>query len=306
MNPGKIPVQAKATARLPVSIWRSFTARWLKTKRARLPLLTGCHPHAAPGDWEGLDLAGIRPLQPGDSQRRLVARATARMNRPMVRVDLPAWRLPLLLMVDRSPGMRLQAPFGSAARLATELAKAVLATANRVGDPVGVCLFTASRHTLTPPRSGALFACRRVLDYAGEPRIPSPPNFGFLNQLPARLRQAAAFVVFTDGLNPHLPAALGTLGNRHPVWLILLESPMPPKEVRQLPWETALGELQGGPLAESAWNRLARQYATDRQRCIETVEGLGQPVTHLVLDQLELGQLSSGHWIHGKQRTRVV
>ncbi|MFM8930490.1 MAG: DUF58 domain-containing protein [Gemmataceae bacterium] len=302
MNARQVPNPARFAVRVPASLWRSFTARWLNTRRARLPLLTGSHPRAVPGDWEGLDLAGIRPLQPGDSQRRLVARATARMNRPMVRVDLPAWRLPLMLVLDRSPGMRVEAPFGSAARVATELAKALVATATRMGDPVGVCLVTEKKHALTPPRTGSAESCRRLLEDAGAPRDLSPSTFGFLNHLPARLRQAAAYVVFTDGLNPHLPVALRTMARQHPVWLVLLESPLPATAMRMLPWESADGGLQGNPLDESAWNRLGQLYASHRHRCYEAVGGLGQPVTRLHLDRLETAALSSGCWILGHQR----
>lgn len=299
MNNRHEPIRERWAARLPAPLWRSFTDRWLKNKRGRLPLLIGAHPRAVPGDWEGLDLAGIRPLQPGDSHKRLVARATARMNRLMVRVDLPAWRLPLLLVMDRSPGMHLEAPFGSAARVATELAKALVTTATRLGDPAGVCLLTENRHTLTPPRTGSAAACLRLLESAETPRNPSPPAYGFLNQLPGRLRQVAAYVVLTDGLNPHLPAALTKLARKHPVWLVLLESPLPSPAMRSLPWETTASDLQGSPLDGPAWIRLGQQYAAHRQRCISAMQDCGQPITRLALERLERDQLSRGTWIHG-------
>lgn len=290
--------RAPATqVRISPALWRSFVAGWLRPHQRRLPLLTGTHPRSVPGDWEGLDLAGIRPQQPGDSYRRLVARASVRMNRPMVRVDLPAWRLPAVVVLDRSPGMLLACPLGSPARVEAEITKALIGVCSRLGDPVGVALAGSGKMEFQPPRLGATSASRRLADR------PPPLTSGLstfaqsLGSLPAKLRQAASLVVLTDGLDPHLPRELGKLAARHPVWLILLESPLPGPEWRNLPWTDSTSIRMGHPLHPDGWRELAEQQKALRMECAQAVTSRQQPLTWLRLENGMEQKLATGGWI---------
>lgn len=283
--------------RVPPALWRAFVAGWLRKHQPRMPLLTGSHPRAVPGDWEGLDLSGIRPQQPGDSHRRLVARASARMNRPMVRVDLPAWRLPTVVVLDRSPGMLLACPLGSPARVGSEIAKALIGVCSRLGDPTGVALAGSGKIAFQPPRVGATSASRRLADR------PPPTASGLsafaqtLGTLPAHLRQAAGLVVLTDGLDPLLPRVLGKMAGRHPLWLILLESPLPGPECRTLPWIDATAGRMGRPLNPEGWRALEERQATLRMECAQTVTSRQQPLTWLRLENSMAQKLATGGWI---------
>ena len=283
---------------LPIGIWRPFVSRWLRGAAFRLPLLAGQHPRALPGDWEGGDFAGIRPQQLGDSQRRLAARASARMNRAMVRVDLPDWRMPLMVVVDRSPGMLIANSLGSAARVATEMAKVIVTAANLLGDPAGVAVIGDRKKEFQPPRSGAGRACLSFLESQPVHYPEYTRADKSLAALPGRVRQAAGYVVITDGLQPGISKALAGLAARHPVWLVLLQSPLPGPEELKLPWMSSNGPQQGGPMEESGWKRLASMQAELRLRSVDVVRKKGQPVTllKLVLPSLEL--LARGRWIH--------
>lgn len=295
-----IPVSPAGTQspRLPAGVWRPFVSRWLQRTSARLPLVSGTHVRPVPGDWEGLDLSGIRPFQPGDSARRLVARATARAQRPMVRVDLPAWRLPLMVVLDRSGPMFNACPHGSPARLAVALANAVIGAAGSQNDPVGVALVGNRLEGFLGPRGGNGQAARGVATR------PTPANAGqgvlakLLAKLPVRLRTPAAWVVFTDGLHPELPEALARFSARHPLWLVLLESPLPDGEFRKLPWVDAATGTSGPPLDAKSWERLELVRAERRQACADAVSKNGQPVSRLNLKEPQDRLLGGGLWIY--------
>lgn len=216
----------------------------------------------------------------------------------MVRVDLPAWRLPLMVVLDRSGPMFTEGPQGSPARLAVSLANAVIGAASSQNDPVGVALVGNRLDGFLGPRGGAGHAARGVASRPTAAAVGQGALAKVLPTLPARLRTPSAWVVFTDGLNPELPAALGRFAAKYPIWLVLLESPLPNLELRALPWVDSATGLTGPPLGAKEWERLAITRSQRRENCAEAVSRHGQPVTRLDLEQTTDAQLGSGLWIY--------
>ena len=91
---------------------------------------------------DGVELAEIRPYQPGDDYRSIDWNVTARAGRPHVKRMEEERELPLLLAVDASGSLG----FGTGERTKRELAAEVAAVlglaALREGHPVGDFLFT--------------------------------------------------------------------------------------------------------------------------------------------------------------------
>jgi uncharacterized protein (DUF58 family) len=127
-------------------------------------VLPGERPAAGVG--AGLELAQLRPYQPGDDVRRLDPSATARTGVPHVRLQVPERLLTTWIVLDLSPSMA----FGSAERLKSDVAEGVVAVLGRLGTRRGgrVALLTcgAPVQRVLAPRGGrgALAALRRVVE----------------------------------------------------------------------------------------------------------------------------------------------
>jgi uncharacterized protein (DUF58 family) len=119
----------------------------------------------APGVGAGLELAQLRPYQPGDDVRHIDAAATARTGTPHVRLHVPERALTTWLVLDISPSMA----FGTARRLKADVAEGVALVLGRLavgrGGGLAVLSFGAGAARMLPPRTSrtALAALQRVL-----------------------------------------------------------------------------------------------------------------------------------------------
>lgn len=119
-------------------------ARARRVELAARRLLEGRLPgrHRSLFRGHGVELAEIRPYQPGDDFRSIDWNVTARTGRPHVKQVEEERELPLLLAVDVSGSL----DFGTARRTKRERAAEVAAVlglaALRDGHPVGQLLFT--------------------------------------------------------------------------------------------------------------------------------------------------------------------
>jgi len=112
----------------------------------------------------GMELAQVRPYQPGDDVRRIDWNVTARMDAPHVRVDVPERALTTWLLLDRSPSMQ----FGTADRRKADVAEGVsIAMAHlsaQRGNRLGVVTFGGPVDRRTPPRTGRAALLATLLD----------------------------------------------------------------------------------------------------------------------------------------------
>jgi uncharacterized protein (DUF58 family) len=115
---------------------------------------------ALPGEFRahdlggGLELAQIRPYQPGDDVRRIDWNVTARMTVPHVRVHVPERALTSWLLLDTSPSMT----FGTAVRRKADVAEGVALAighlATQRGNRLGIVTFGGRSDRRVPPRAG--------------------------------------------------------------------------------------------------------------------------------------------------------
>ena len=102
----------------------------------------------------GLELAQVRPYQPGDDVRRIDWNVTARTTVPHVRVHVPERALTTWLVLDTSPSMT----FGTAQRRKADVAEGVAIAvghlATQRGNRLGIVTFGGATDRRVPPTVG--------------------------------------------------------------------------------------------------------------------------------------------------------
>src|SRR6187431_1389594 len=102
----------------------------------------------------GLELAQIRPYQPGDDVRRIDWNVTARTTVPHVRVHVPERALTSWLLLDVSPSMTFGTTLRRKADVAEGVALAVGHLATQRGNRLGIVTFGGGSDRRLPPTAG--------------------------------------------------------------------------------------------------------------------------------------------------------
>lgn len=193
--------------------------RRLWSRRLRTTVVAGsAGAHWSAGVGSGIDLAGVRPFEPGDDPRKLDARASARRGFPHVRDDRAA------------PSQTLHVVIEGRARLAgantpLEWIKGVVAMlapiALACGDPVALTLVERGgiRHWPASRNPATAQACLANLESIHEPE--GGPSMGW----PGLVARGALALVISDGLSKTLPGHLGALSRRAETRLLLVSNP---------------------------------------------------------------------------------
>ena len=102
----------------------------------------------------GIELAQVRPYQPGDDVRRIDWNVTARTTIPHVRVHVPERALTAWLLLDVSPSMTFGTADRRKADVAEGVAVAIAHLATQRGNRLGMVTFGGSRDRRVPPAAG--------------------------------------------------------------------------------------------------------------------------------------------------------
>ena len=179
----------------------------------------------------GIDLAGLRPYQPGDDVRYIDWNVTARMDEPWVRDyhedrDLTAW-----FLLDISPSV----DFGTveSERVKRTVLIDFVATMARLltrrGNRVGAMLYGGSEDRTIPAGSGRRQVLRLVNDLLGdEPRDQAPmTDLGpMLAAAGAGIKRRSLVFVVSDFISePGWEKPLSLLTRRHEVIAVRLTDP---------------------------------------------------------------------------------
>lgn len=167
-----------------------------------LDITIGRRVHALlPGEFRahelggGLELAQVRPYEPGDDVRRIDWNVTARTAVPHVRVQIPERSLTTWLVLDVSPSMA----FGTADRRKADVAEGVALAvghiATRSSNRLGVITFGGAKEGRWPARGGRAGLLALLSARLGELE-GSPPGVGS----PAAALRAVASGVARGGL----------------------------------------------------------------------------------------------------------
>jgi uncharacterized protein (DUF58 family) len=113
-----------------------------------------------PGEYRALDLGGglelaqVRPYQPGDDVRRIDWNVTARTTIPHVRVHVPERALTTWLVLDVSPSMTFGTALRRKADVAEGVAIAVGHLATQRGNRLGIVTFGGAKDRRVQPAAG--------------------------------------------------------------------------------------------------------------------------------------------------------
>jgi uncharacterized protein (DUF58 family) len=166
-------------------------------------LLAGEFRSARYGD--GVELAQLRPYEPGDDVRLIEWNVTARTGVPHVRVNLAERVLVTWLLLDTSPSMQ----FGTADRRKADVAAgAALAlghVATRRGNRLGILTFGGTKSLSLPPAQGrhGLLGLLTALQEEPEVAPVGATSLGTaLRDVGSRARQRGLVTVVSDFRGP--------------------------------------------------------------------------------------------------------
>ena len=253
----------------------------------------------------GLELAQVRPYEPGDDVRRIDWNVTARTTIPHVRVFVPERALTTWLLLDVSPSMT----FGTADRRKADVAEGVAIAvghlATQRGNRLGLVTFGGGSDRRLPPTAGrqgllaSLIAARAagdaalpvetgVVDAAGA--VTPAEALSFVTGVPPR---GGLLVLVSDLRGPRdWQAPLAAASTKHHVLVVEIRDPR--EDV--LPDVGDLTLVDGETGREVRVNTSSRQLrerfataAADERASLETsLRRLG--VDHVVLS-------TSGNWL---------
>ena len=192
-RPGPGPVPEMALRALDLTVRRRIES-----------LLAGEHRSASLGI--AMELAQVRPYQPGDDVRLIDWNATARMNEPHVRLHVAERALTTWLVFDASASMG----FGTALRRKADVAQGVVLAvghvASRRGNRLGLLTYGHPDPIFVPPRQGRVGLVGVLLqmqEVAAHEDIETPAVADGLGDAMSRTRQRArdrALVVVVSDL----------------------------------------------------------------------------------------------------------
>lgn len=186
----------------------------------------------------GTEFSELREYNPGDDPRSIDWKATARRNRPLVRLLEPEQEQTVIILLDRGRLMTANIQgyqrfdFGLNATLSLAL------TAIQRGDRVGVGVFDRYLTTWIPPQQGQNHFSR-ILDRVSriQPEILEPDYLGAVTTIIKQQSRRALVVVITDIIDEiasaELLTALGRLTPRYLPFCVTLRDPQVDLRARQ-------------------------------------------------------------------------
>lgn len=183
----------------------------------------------------GLELAQVRPYQPGDDVRRIDWNVTARTTIPHVRVHVPERALTTWLLLDVSASMT----FGTALRRKADVAEGVAIAIGHIatqrGNRLGIVTFGGPTDRRIPPMAGRDGLLATLLTSQREdgsrPEAPSAPDVETsfakaLRFVAAAARRGGLVVIVSDFRGSRGWArALAGVAMRHEVLAIEIDDP---------------------------------------------------------------------------------
>ena len=183
----------------------------------------------------GLELAQIRPYQPGDDVRRIDWNVTARTTIPHVRVHVPERALTTWLLLDVSASMTFGTALRRKADVAEGVAIAIAHVATQRGNRLGIVTFGGETDRRIPPMAGRdgllatlLTSQREDASHPGAPSsFDAETSFAkALRFVAAAARRGGLVVIVSDFRGSRGWArALAAVAMRHEVLAIEIDDP---------------------------------------------------------------------------------
>lgn len=266
----------------------------LVVERRLRGLLAGDYRSHEQGD--GVELAQLRPYEPGDDVRLIEWNVTARTGIPHVRINLAERELVTHLLLDISPSMHFGTADRRKADVATGVAIAIAHVATRRGNRLAVSTFGGGDRVELPPQQGR----HGLVGLLGVLQREHPQEGGGATSLGAALvrlapvaRQRGVVVIVSDFRGPfNWRRPLLQLLGRHQLVAVEIRDPreqelpvagelwlVDPESGRQLRVDTRDRKLR---------EQFAAAAAEERSGVARVLSGLG--VRHVVVS-------TEGDWL---------
>jgi uncharacterized protein (DUF58 family) len=236
----------------------------------------------------GTEFSELREYNHGDDLRSIDWKATARSNRPLIRVLESEQEQTVIILLDRGRLMTANIQgyqrfdFGLNATLSLAL------TAIGRGDRVGVGVFDRYLHTWIPPQRGqAHFS--RILDRVSriQPALLEPDYLGAITTIIKQQSRRALVVIITDIVDNtasnELLAALGRLTPRYLPFCVTLRDPQVDIQAGQLAPDLAGAYTQAVALDLLQQRQLA--FANLKRQGVLVLDAPATQISDLLVDR---------------------
>jgi uncharacterized protein (DUF58 family) len=211
-------------ALLPDEVRKAVTLLDLRARRLVSGQFGGAYRAMFKG--HGIEFAELREYQPGDDVRGIDWKVTARMRRPFVRRYVEERELAIMLLLDVSGSSWFGTRRQLKAEVATELAAALVLSAARQNDRVGVIAFTDRIELMHPPRKGRRHAMAVVRDLLVlEPKGTGTDLTGAMRSALALLPQRGVLFAVSDFADASAEPAIRRAALRHDCIACVVEDP---------------------------------------------------------------------------------
>lgn len=216
----------------------------LKTLSIKLTLQSTGAMRQARKQGIGTEFSELKEYNTGDDPRSIDWKATARRNRPLIRVLEPEQEQTVIILLDRGRLMTANIQgykrfdFGLNATLSLALA------ATQRGDRVGVGVFDRYLTTWMPPQRGQQHFSR-ILDRVSrlQPELLEPDYLGAVTTIIQQQSRRALVVIITDIVDDiasaELLTAIGRLTPRYLPFCVTLRDPQVDLRAHQLASDVA-------------------------------------------------------------------
>jgi uncharacterized protein (DUF58 family) len=202
----------------------------LRSLSIRLTLQTSGSIRQARRQGMGTEFTELRDYGTGDDPRLIDWKATARRNRPLIRVLEPEQEQTLMILLDR--GRLMTAQVGGLQRFdwALNAALSLTLAALQRGDRVGIGVFDRQIHTWIPPERGTAHLPRILSRLTPiQPVLLEPDYLDAVSQVTRQQTRRALVVLLTDIVDQtassDVLSALGRLTPRYLPFCVALRDP---------------------------------------------------------------------------------
>ncbi len=178
----------------------------------------------------GTEFTELREYAVGDDPRLIDWKATARRNRPLIRVLEPEQEQTIIILLDRGRLMTANIQGLQRFDLGLNATLSLALAAIQRGDKVGVGVFDRTLHTWLPPQRGQQHMSS-IIDRLSriQPDLLEPDYVGAINTVISRQNRRALVVIITDIVDiiasAELLTALSRLAPRYLPFCVTLRDP---------------------------------------------------------------------------------
>jgi uncharacterized protein (DUF58 family) len=178
----------------------------------------------------GTEFTELREYAVGDDPRLIDWKATARRNRPLIRVLEPEQEQTIIILLDRGRLMTANIQGLQRFDLGLNATLSLALAAIQRGDKVGVGVFDRTLHTWLPPQRGQQHMSQ-IIDRLSriQPDFLEPDYVGAINTVISRQNRRALVVIITDIVDTiasaELLTALSRLAPRYLPFCVTLRDP---------------------------------------------------------------------------------